>query len=111
MKARIAILTLAMLSIAGCHCPERAVLRESMDQSTRTIRQTQKDWSANLVAYPVGVTDPRTGLPSTGKDMREKLPTLTPDQYNQMLRTHEEYEGLVQEDRDRDSKSPFGGGN
>lgn len=103
------LLILASFMFLGCACPEKAALRETMDQGTRTIRQNEADWAAKLVAYPVGTTDPRTGLPSTGKNQADKIPPLTPAQFKQEQAAQKGYNDLVNEDRAKDSqKGLFG---
>lgn len=84
--------TLLLLAVIGCQCPEKAILREGMDQATRTIRADQKDWAGKLVVDPL-----------TGQDRRAELPAITVEQYQQYLKAHEEYENLVNEDRSRDN--------
>lgn len=81
---------LITVSLMGCSCPQKAVLRESMDGMTRTIRKTQLDWAEKLT------TDP-----ATGKDHREDIKALTPDQLEQFKAVHKEYDDLVKEDRAR----------
>lgn len=73
------------LILCGCGGTERAILRESMDQGTRTIRQQHKEWIQQL--GPNG-------------DVL-KLPKLTQTQIDQALKTHAAYEELVQRDRVR----------
>lgn len=101
----------AALLLVGCSAanPEKAALRESMDQGTRTIRLNEKTWAEMLVAYPVGTTDPRTNQPSTGKNLADKIAPLTPAQLKQDQAAHAEYERLVAEDRERDVTASQGG--
>lgn len=75
-----------------------------MDGSTQTIRMDHLAWAAKLTAYPIGTTDPRTGLPSTGKNQADQIPALTPAQLKQIQATETEYEGLVNDDRANDAK-------
>lgn len=104
MKPNPILLLPLLFLFTGCtSCPQKATLRESMDQATTSIRQDHKDWASKLVAYPVGTTDPRTGKPSTGKNQVDSLPVLTPTQYKAILATHSEYEGLVSDDRAHDA--------
>lgn len=92
-----------ILLASGCQS-DCSVLREGMDQGTRTIRANEKLWASKLVAYPKGMTDPRTGKPSTGKNQAELITPLTPEQYEQERKAHSEYENLVGTDRQRGSK-------
>lgn len=102
------ILAISILSITlGCGS-DKAALREAMDQGTRTIRSNEKAWAEKLVAYPKGTIDPRTGLPSTGKNMADQIPPLTPMEYEQDQKTHADYENLVNTDRQRDANGIFG---
>lgn len=82
----------------GCVCPEKAILREGMDGLTKSIRTQHRDWANKLVVDP-----------ATGKDHRDQLPTITPAQLDQINKTHDEYDNLVKEDRERDAQGLFGG--
>lgn len=83
-------LILLVVFAAGCGCPEKAVLRESMDRSTRTIRSTHKEWVEKLTVDP-----------ETGKNRASEITPLTPDQRDQFRKAHDEYEQLLTEDRAR----------
>ena len=108
MKPLLLLIT-SMIFIGGCSCPQKAVLRESMDQATNSIRHDHVDWASKLTAYPIGTVDPRTNQLSNGKNQADQLPTLTPAQLNAIKGAETEYEGLVSDDRATDNKSLFGG--
>jgi hypothetical protein len=98
---KLILLFILPLFMVGCTtCPEKAILRDSMDGTTQTIREMQLDWASKLVVDP-----------ATGKNHAADITPLTPAQYDQIQKTHEEYNELVQEDRQRDQESGglFGG--
>ncbi len=91
----ILLFILPMMLLSGCtSCPEKSVLRDSMDGTTQTIREMQLDWASKLVVDP-----------ATGKNHATDITPLTPEQYNQIQQTHAEYNALVQEDRQRDQET------
>ncbi len=94
------MILLPLFCLVGCACPEKAILREGMDQGTRQIRENEKAWAEKLVAYPPGTVDPRDGKASTGKNKATEIPPLTPAQYKNGQKAHEDYENLVNQDRE-----------
>jgi hypothetical protein len=58
---------------------------------TNTIREQHLDWAEKLVADP-----------ATGKNRASEIPPLTAAQHDQIVKTHDEYNQLVAEDRSND---------
>jgi hypothetical protein len=97
----MSVLFLSLGLISGCQaCPEKAALREAMDQGTAQIRKDHKDWVTKLTIDPV-----------TGKNHADQITPLTPAAAAAAMRAHSEYENLVSEDRKRDTQGTglFGG--
>lgn len=110
MKIFIAVSLLSLIGVGCASCPEKAIIRDSMDEGTRTIRANEKAWAEKLVAYPVGTTDPRTQQPSDGKNKASEIKPLTPAQYSQEQKTQADYDSLVAQDRSSSSTTgPFSG--
>lgn len=94
MKA-MAILLVAGLSLGGCVNAEKSALRETLVQGTQTIRAEHKEWAGLLVRQP------------DGSDRRAELPQLSPSEYQNLLKLHDQFDANVANDRARDAK-PFG---
>lgn len=96
------IVAVGLLSLVGCQaCPEKAVLRESMNQGSQTAWSDAVEWGKQLVVYPAGQNDPRTEQPSDGKNKAGAIQPLTPAAYDQLLKTKAEYDAFVTNDRNR----------
>jgi hypothetical protein len=90
MKTASKLIVLVML-IQGCsNNPDKVAIREGMYQGTATIRQQHKDWAGKLVRQ------------ADGTDKRAELPQLTQNEYDQIMKTHADFEDLVSKDRQRD---------
>lgn len=77
--------------LSGCmdnHPNDKDILREGMYSSVRTLRSFTKDVAKNLVIDP-----------QTGKNNKDKILSLTPKQYDNMLKADSQFEELVQQDR------------
>lgn len=102
MKNLFAIGIIALLS--GCACPQKAILRESLASGSTQAWNDVRDWGQQLVIYPVGQIDPRTNLPSDGKNRATTIPPLSPQAYQELLNTKKEYEDFITADRATDGK-------
>jgi hypothetical protein len=89
---KLILILIIPIFVLGCgSCPEKVILRDSMDAYTQTIREQHLAWSQLLTADP-----------ATGKNHAADITALTPEQYQQVVKTHQEYNELVAEDRQRD---------
>lgn len=86
------ILIAACVMLGGCFSnPDKVAIREGMYQGTATIRKQHLDWASKLVRQP------------DGTDKRAELPQLTEADYQQVQKTHAEFDELVNKDRQRDA--------
>lgn len=85
------LILLLAISLIGCTCPEKVVLREGMYQNVATIRAFAKEAAAKLTIDP-----------ATGSDHRGEIKSLTQAQYQRLLATDQEFENLYREDKARD---------
>jgi hypothetical protein len=83
------------LAATGCgsgNTPQHITLRESMDQANKTFQAEDIDWATKLMVN------------ADGKDQRDQLPRLTPQDLKRRVDAKAEYDRLVTEDRARDAQ-------
>lgn len=76
------LILIPMLLIVGCQCPEKPIIVNSLDQGTRTIRETHRQWLELLGDDPA---------------KRAQLPVLTPAQQQNLRDLHSDLDETIAE--------------